>query len=112
MSSLIVTVDPRYDSPMCQGCGVRRASDIHHMEHKAMGGRKGAAKTYSERAENKITLCRVCHAADHALKVTESDGFWCGLCPKVRRCRNRATNAHHPPTQLPPLSNPFRSTPP
>jgi hypothetical protein len=101
MSSLIVTVDPRYDSPMCQGCGVRRAAEVHHMVHnhmvhKAMGGRKGAAKTHSERAENKIKLCRVCHAADHARKVIESDGFWCGLCPKVRQCRVGAKIAKLP----------------
>jgi hypothetical protein len=107
MSSLIVTVDPRYDSPMCQGCGVRRAAEVHHMEHKAMGGRKGAAKTHSERAENKIKLCRVCHAADHARKVIESDGFWCGLCPKVRQCRVGAKIAKLPYQHLSPLWNPY-----
>jgi hypothetical protein len=84
---LLVDADPRYDSAMCQGCRVRRASDVHHMEHKGTGGRKGAAKVHSERPENKIALCRVCHAADHGLRVTEADGFWCGICPRVRQCR-------------------------
>lgn len=82
----IIRSDPRFDddNPMCQGCHVRRASDVHHMQYKGMGGRHGAAKIASESAGNKIKLCRVCHAADHGLKVTESDGFSCALCPRVQ----------------------------
>lgn len=106
-------LDPRlFDTPLCVGCG-RRATDTHHIRHKAMGGRKGAAREQSERAENKVRLCRVCHAASHGLRVTESDGFWCGLCRRARECRFGARIAGYafdhlespwtPPDELPDL---------
>jgi hypothetical protein len=107
MSFVLLKADPRdTDVTMCQGCRVRRASDVHHMEHKAMGGRKGAAKVHSERPENKIALCRVCHAADHGLRVTDADGFWCGICPRVRQCRVGAKIALLPYHHLTPLWQP------
>jgi hypothetical protein len=68
-----------------------------------MGGRHGAAKVAIERPENKKRLCRVCHVASHGCKVIESDGFWCGLCPRVHECRFGARLADLPLQHMTPL---------
>jgi hypothetical protein len=72
---------------MCQGCGLRLAADIHHLEYKGMGGRKGAAKVAINQASNLIALCRVCHGASHGRREVEPDGFSCSLCRKRDTCR-------------------------
>ena len=86
-----ITIDPRYfEKPlaqrMCQGCGVRRAQHEHHREHKAMGGRHGAAKAFINREENLIDLCEICHMASHLEHGVAADGFECAVCPKLKTC--------------------------
>ncbi|MGH2410457.1 MAG: hypothetical protein ACRDGS_08835 [Chloroflexota bacterium] len=93
-----IQVDPKFvegrtpTDRMCEGCLIRRAEHIHHKEHKAMGGRKGLARTKSESNENKIALCEVCHRASHGLKYFSvptpvyPQGFHCGVCPRRFQC--------------------------
>lgn len=70
---------------LCEGCGMCRPAHVHHIEHKAMGGRHGAAKIHSERAENKIHLCVVCHEAAHLIPA-RLGSFSCAVCPRLTRC--------------------------
>lgn len=71
---------------LCFGCKLRRAEHIHHREHKAMGGRRGAARTRSEDSSNKVALCAVCHAASHFEHHFTPDGFSCDRCPFLSDC--------------------------
>jgi len=40
----------------CEMCGMREATDIHHIERRGMGGRKDA-----DNPSNLMALCRQCH---------------------------------------------------
>lgn len=87
----LTEIDPKFletakSLSLCQGCGIRRAQHEHHREHKAMGGRKGAAKVAIEERTNKIWLCEICHMASHLEHGIAADGFHCGTCPKLKTC--------------------------
>jgi hypothetical protein len=73
---------------MCQGCGVRLPADVHHIEEKGMGGRKGAAKTAINQAGNLVALCFACHGASHGRREVECErcqetGSWPIAVPRI-----------------------------
>lgn len=51
---------------MCQCCNMAEAVDIHHIEPKGMGGSEE-----KDFIENLIALCRECHQAVHAEKISK-----------------------------------------
>jgi 5-methylcytosine-specific restriction endonuclease McrA len=53
---------PWYPCEVCSATAV----DIHHIDPKGMGGRKSA-----DYIENLIALCRNCHEAAHAGKISK-----------------------------------------
>jgi 5-methylcytosine-specific restriction endonuclease McrA len=48
---------------LCEVCNAV-AVDIHHIESRGMGGRKGA-----DTLDNLVALCRECHGKAHAGKI-------------------------------------------
>lgn len=64
----------------CAYCRRPQDLQIHHKEHKAMGGRHGIAKQRSESVKNLILLCDVCHGAQHGERIIKTDGFSCDTC--------------------------------
>ncbi len=51
----------------CRFCG-NQAVDIHHIDPKGMGGRKGA-----DVIENLVALCRTHHEDAHSSKITKEE---------------------------------------
>ena len=45
------------DNHMCRTCGERKNLQLHHIKHRAAGGR--------DTADNLLTLCKGCHAEKH-----------------------------------------------
>jgi hypothetical protein len=90
--NLVTSVDPSYALDvtghrfMCKMCGGRRAGHEHHGEFKKMGGRKGAARLYIERPENRHDICTTCHDAIHEVHSIQTDGFCCDKCPLLQTC--------------------------
>lgn len=58
------------DVILCEICSIQ-AVDIHHIEAKGMGGRKGDEAIRINRIENLIALCRRCHEKAHAGEISK-----------------------------------------
>jgi 5-methylcytosine-specific restriction endonuclease McrA len=54
------------DVIICESCRRTRAVDVHHVQPKGVGGRKGA-----EVLENLIGLCRLCHNKAHSSQIAQ-----------------------------------------
>jgi len=57
------------DGPMCRIAGPRctgYGTQLDHIEHRGMGGRKGAAKVWNDRDENLRWACLTCHTERHS----------------------------------------------
>ncbi len=53
------------DTPMCWGCYMKPAVDIHHLTNKGMGG---VSKNRLNRIDNLYPVCRPCHNIAHQHK--------------------------------------------
>ena len=53
------------DIPVCWGCFMAQAVDIHHLENKGLGGVKN---NRLNRIDNLFPVCRKCHDKAHADK--------------------------------------------
>ena len=53
------------DTPMCWGCFMKPAVDIHHLTNKGMGG---VSKNRLNRIDNLYPVCRPCHNLAHQHK--------------------------------------------
>ena len=53
------------DTPMCWGCYMKPAVDIHHLINKGMGG---VSKNRLNRIDNLYPVCRPCHNLAHQHK--------------------------------------------
>ena len=53
------------DTPMCWGCYMKPAVDIHHLTNKGMGG---VSKNRLNRIDNLYPVCRPCHNLAHQHK--------------------------------------------
>ena len=53
------------DTPMCWGCYIKPAVDIHHLTNKGMGG---VSKNRLNRIDNLYPVCRPCHNLAHQHK--------------------------------------------
>ena len=53
------------DIPICWGCFMAQAVDIHHLENKGLGGVKN---NRLNRIDNLFPVCRKCHDLAHADK--------------------------------------------
>jgi hypothetical protein len=51
--------------PNCTGT----ATEIHHVVHRGMGGRKGAAKSANDSPDNLVHSCQACHMTEHGITV-------------------------------------------
>lgn len=56
------------DSPMCEWCERRVATDVHHIDCRGAGGSK--TKDY---IENLAGLCRPCHLLAEAKKISKEE---------------------------------------
>lgn len=85
---VVRAVYDRY-GPYCAWCWRPHDLQIHHVDHKGMGGRKGEAKEESEDPDNLALLCLVCHAAAHGERLIASDNFNCDICQAAWACNHR-----------------------
>ena len=53
------------DTPICWGCYMKPAVDIHHLTNKGMGG---VSKNRLNRIDNLYPVCRPCHNLAHQHK--------------------------------------------
>jgi 5-methylcytosine-specific restriction endonuclease McrA len=53
---------------LCEWCWKSYCADVHHIEEKGMGGRKGA-----DTKENLIAVCRHCHDLAHQSLISKTD---------------------------------------
>jgi hypothetical protein len=64
------------DLPVCDLCHATAGLEMHHKVYRSRGG--------SDRPENLVRLCRVCHAAAHGLAVT-FNGHNCRSCRVLKQ---------------------------
>ena len=57
--------DSESDTPICWGCYMKPAVDIHHLTNKGMGG---VSKNRLNRIDNLYPVCRPCHNLAHQHK--------------------------------------------